>query len=77
MYGNMKKIQEEVDKIQVTAFSKNNEVSVTVTGKHRLADIKITDKKWISLKKLIKKENIKKRDCILLPFKTLKKIVSS
>ena len=40
-------------------------------------DIKITDKKWISLKKLIKKENIKKRDCILLPFKTLKKIVSS
>ena len=40
-------------------------------------DIKIADKKWISLKKLIKKENIKKRDCILLPFKTLKKIVSS
>ena len=40
-------------------------------------DVKITDKKWISLKKLIKKENIKKRDCILLPFKTLKKIVSS
>ena len=39
-------------------------------------DVKITDKKWISLKKLIKKENIKKRDCILLPFKTLKKIVS-
>ena len=40
-------------------------------------DVKIADKKWISLKKLIKKENIKKRDCILLPFKTLKKIVSS
>ena len=40
-------------------------------------DVKITDKEWISLKKLIKKENIKKRDCILLPFKTLKKIVSS
>ena len=40
-------------------------------------DVKITDKKWISLKKLIKKENIKKKDCILLPFKTLKKIVSS
>ena len=40
-------------------------------------DVKITNKKWISLKKLIKKENIKKRDCILLPFKTLKKIVSS
>ena len=39
--------------------------------------VKITDKRWISLKKLIKKENINKKDCILLPFKTLKKIVSS
>ncbi len=39
--------------------------------------VKITDKKWISLKKLIKKKNINKKDCILLPFKTLKKIVSS
>ena len=40
-------------------------------------DIKITDKKWNSLKKLIKKKNVNKKDCILLPFKTLKKIVSS
>ena len=40
-------------------------------------DLKIADKKWISLKKLIKKKNINKKDCILLPFKTLKKIVSS
>ncbi|MBD1140097.1 iron-sulfur cluster assembly scaffold protein [Pelagibacterales bacterium SAG-MED38] len=40
-------------------------------------DVKITDKKWNSLKKLIKKKNINKKDCILLPFKTLKKIVSS
>ncbi len=39
--------------------------------------VKITDKKWISLKKLIKKKNINKKDCILLPFKTLKKIVSN
>ena len=39
--------------------------------------VKITDKKWISIKKLIKKKNINKKDCILLPFKTLKKIVSS
>tara|TARA_B100001057_G_scaffold84476_1_gene80329 strand:- start:84 stop:482 length:399 start_codon:yes stop_codon:yes gene_type:complete len=38
--------------------------------------VKITDKKLISLKKLIKKENINKKECILLPFKTLKKIVS-
>ena len=40
-------------------------------------DVKIADKKWIPLKKLIKKKNINKKDCILLPFKTLKKIVSS
>ena len=40
-------------------------------------NVKILDKKWISLKKLIKKKNINKKDCILLPFKTLKKIVSS
>jgi len=39
--------------------------------------VKITDKKLILLKKLIKKENVNKKDCILLPFKTLKKIVSS
>ena len=40
-------------------------------------NVKITEKEWISLKKLIKKENINKKDCILLPFKTLKKIVST
>ena len=40
-------------------------------------DIKIADKKLNSLKKLIKKKNINKKDCILLPFKTLKKIVSN
>ena len=40
-------------------------------------NVEILDKKWICLKKLIKKKNINKKDCILLPFKTLKKIVSS
>ena len=39
--------------------------------------LKISDKEWISLKKLIKEKNVNKKDCILLPFKTLKKIVSS
>ena len=39
-------------------------------------NVKITEKEWVSLKKLIKKENVNKKDCILLPFKTLKKIVS-
>ena len=30
-------------------------------------DLKITDKRWISLKKLIKKKNINKKDCFRLP----------
>ena len=40
-------------------------------------NVKITEKDWIPLKKLIKNENVNKKDCILLPFKTLKKIVST
>ena len=40
-------------------------------------NVEMPDKKWISLKKLIKKKNVNKKDCILLPFKTLKKIVSA
>ena len=40
-------------------------------------NVKITEKEWVSLEKLIKKENVNKKDCILLPFKTLKKIVST
>ena len=34
------------------------------------------DKKWIFLKRLFKKKNLSKKNCILLPFKTLQKIVS-
>ncbi len=40
-------------------------------------NVKISDKKWTPLKKLIKNKNINKKDCILLPFKTLKKLVST
>ena len=36
----------------------------------------IIEKKWLFLKKLFKKENIIRKECILLPFKALKKIVS-
>ena len=39
-------------------------------------NFEIIEKKWLSLKKLFKKENITKKECILLPFRTLKKIVS-
>ena len=34
------------------------------------------EKKLLSLKKIFKKKNISRKDCILLPFKTLNKIVS-
>ena len=40
-------------------------------------DFEIIKKKWISLNKLFKDKNLKRKECILLPFKTLKKIVSS
>ena len=38
---------------------------------------KISDKKLYPLKRLIKEKNINKKDCIMLPFKILKMIVSS
>ena len=38
---------------------------------------KIIDEKWVSFKKLFKKKNLPRKECILLPFKTLKKIVSN
>ena len=37
----------------------------------------IIDKKWLYFKRLFNKKNLIKKDCILLPFKTLKKIVSN
>ena len=39
-------------------------------------DFEIMKKKWISLDKLFKNKNLVRKECILLPFKTLKKIVS-
>tara|TARA_B100000614_G_scaffold217679_1_gene203040 strand:+ start:322 stop:615 length:294 start_codon:yes stop_codon:yes gene_type:complete len=39
-------------------------------------NFEIIEKKWLFLKKLFKKENIIRKECILLPFKALKKIVS-
>ena len=40
-------------------------------------EVKITSIKWEYFKKLFKKKNIYRKECILLPFKTLKKIISS
>ena len=40
-------------------------------------NLKIIEDKWTSLKKLFKKENLSRKECILLPFKTLKRIVKN
>ena len=37
---------------------------------------KYIEKKWLLLKKIFNKKNISRKKCILLPFETLKKIVS-
>ena len=39
-------------------------------------EVKIKLIKWGSLKRLFKKKNFSRKECILLPFKTLKKIVT-
>ncbi len=38
---------------------------------------KYTEKKWLFLKKIFNKKNISRKECILLPFEALKKIVSN
>ena len=40
-------------------------------------DFEIINRKWKDLGKLFKKKNLSRKECILLPFKTLKKIVSN
>ena len=40
-------------------------------------NFKISEKKGLFLSKLFKKKNLFRKECILLPFKTLKKIVSN
>ena len=39
-------------------------------------NIEIEEKKWVLLKLLFKKKYLARKECILLPFKVLKKIVS-
>ncbi len=40
-------------------------------------DFEIINRKWKNLGKLFKKKNLSRKESILLPFKTLKKIVSN
>ena len=43
MYGSMKKMQQEVDKILVEGSIKNHLITVMVNGKHEIVSIKIDD----------------------------------
>ena len=40
-------------------------------------NFKNIEDKWVSLKKLLKKENFIRKECILLPFKALEKIIKN
>ena len=40
-------------------------------------NLKIIDSKWMSLKKLFKMKNISRKECILLPFKALERIIKN
>ena len=40
-------------------------------------NLKNIEDKWMSLKKLLKKENLLRKECILLPFKALEKIIKN
>ena len=40
-------------------------------------DFQTVNRKWKFFNKLFKEKNLSRKECILLPFKTLKKIVSS
>ena len=50
-----------------------------IANNHRIieiAGVELINRKWRDLGKLFKKKNISRKECILLPFKVLKKIVS-
>ena len=40
-------------------------------------NLKNIEDKWMSLKKLLKNENLLRKECILLPFKALEKIIKN
>ena len=51
MYSNIKKVQEEINKIQVEGVAGNGTVKVIVKGNHQIANIEIDDKTYQSNKK--------------------------
>ena len=59
-----------------TKKSKLNELCNDVKSYFE-GNLKIIDSKWMSLKKLFKKKNISRKECILLPFKALERIIKN
>ena len=43
MYSNMKKAQQEIEKIEITGQSANGSVTVSVNGNHMIANIQIDE----------------------------------
>ena len=43
MYSNMKKAQQEIEKIEITGQSANGSVTVSINGNHMIANIKIDE----------------------------------
>ena len=41
MYGNMKKAQQEIEKIEITGQSANGSVTVSINGNHMITNIQI------------------------------------
>ena len=43
MYGNMKKAQQEIEKIEITGQSANGSVTVSINGNHMITNIQIDE----------------------------------
>ena len=63
---------------KISINSKKNKLNELCDDANSYFDgnFEIIEKKWLFLKKLFKQKNITRKECILLPFKALKKIVS-
>ena len=64
---------------KISINSKKNEINQLCDNAKFFFDNKnlIDKKKWFLLKKIFKKKNLFRKECILLPFKILKRIVSN
>ena len=43
MYGNMKKAQQEIEKIEITGQSANGSITVSINGNHMITNIQIDE----------------------------------